>query len=133
MLYTKDHSPHRQLRVEARIHEPFKLSDIMLYKVCTEVQAINTYISSKPYNSYAKQMQKSRFAIPSKQWEKSKNPWNALKQHFFFLEKVWSFMGPPTFLHNMHNYQNTDQAFQKTPKNLNSIFKAIAVLEVFLV
>lgn len=42
-------------------------------------------------------------------------------------------MGPPTFLHNMHNYQNTDQAFQKTPKNLNSIFKAIAVLEVFLV
>ena len=48
----------------------------------------------------------------------------------FFLEKVWSFMGPPTFLHNMHNYQNTDQAFQKTPK---TIFKAIAVLEVFLV
>lgn len=34
----------------------------------------------------------------------------------FFLEKVWSFMGPPTFLHNMHNYQNTDQASQKTPK-----------------
>lgn len=56
-----------QLMIEARIHEPFKLSDIMLYKVCTEVQAINTYISSKPYNSYAKQMQKSRFAITSKQ------------------------------------------------------------------
>lgn len=53
--------------IEARIHEPFKLSDIMLYKVCTEVQAINTYISSKPYNSYAKQKQKSRVAIPSKQ------------------------------------------------------------------
>lgn len=53
--------------VEARIHEPFKLSDIMLYKVCTEVQAINTYISSKPYNSYAKQMQKRRFAMSSKQ------------------------------------------------------------------
>lgn len=31
-------------------------------------------------------------------------------------------MGPPTFLHNMHNYQNTDQASQKTPKNLKSIF-----------
>lgn len=31
----------------------------MLYKVCTEVQAINTYISSKPYNSYAKQSGKA--------------------------------------------------------------------------
>lgn len=33
-------------------------------------------------------------------------------------------MGPPTFLHNMHNYQNTDQASQKTPKNLKSIFQS---------
>lgn len=42
-------------------------------------------------------------------------------------------MGPPTFLHNMHNYQNTDQASQKTPKNLTSNFKATAVSEVYLV
>lgn len=55
--------PHHQRMIEARIHEPFKLSDSMLYKVCTEVQAINTYISSKPYNSYAKAEQESKFAI----------------------------------------------------------------------
>lgn len=33
-------------------------------------------------------------------------------------------MGPPTFLHNMHNYQNTDKATQKTPTNLKSSVEA---------
>lgn len=33
-------------------------------------------------------------------------------------------MGPPTFLHNMHNYQNTDQAFQKTPKKPKIYFQS---------
>lgn len=58
---------HLKLMVEAKLYEVLQLSDIMLYKVSTEVQAINTYISSKPYNSYAKQMQDSRIAITSKQ------------------------------------------------------------------
>lgn len=100
-----------------------QLPDIMLHKVCTEVQAINTHIRLS-LTATQSRCRKSRFAILSEQWERnSKNSGKSEKKHwdFFFplRKKSGKFMGPPTFFFyiSMHSYQNTDKINPENPDN----------------